>query len=107
VTCRYPLAGCTTLACTWCGARSTTSRALRQEFPHLRSRLPTPWSRSTRSSIERTIAWTATQNGRRVKLRYLGTTKNDAWLHTRRAGLNLQTLLNAGLARSGGAWALA
>lgn len=37
----------------------------------------------TRSSIERTIAWTATQNGRRVKLRYLGTTKNDAWLHTR------------------------
>ena len=31
----------------------------------------------TRSSIERTIAWTATQNGRRIRLRYLGTAKND------------------------------
>ncbi len=32
----------------------------------------------TRSSIERTIAWIATQNGRRVRLRYLGTARNDA-----------------------------
>ena len=41
----------------------------------------------TRSNIERTIAWIATQNGRRIKLRYIGTAKNDAWLHTRCAGL--------------------
>jgi Transposase DDE domain/Transposase domain (DUF772) len=61
----------------------------------------------TRSNIERTIAWTATQNGRRVKLRYIGTSKNDAWLHLRCAGLNLRTLVKAGLTRSGGAWALA
>jgi hypothetical protein len=61
----------------------------------------------TRSSIERTIAWIATQNGRRVRLRYIGTARNDAWLHNRCAGLNLRTLVNAGLTRSGGAWILA
>jgi hypothetical protein len=61
----------------------------------------------TRSNVERTIAWIATQNGRRVKLRYLGTAKNDAWLHTRCAGLNLRTLVKAGLTRRDGAWALA
>jgi len=61
----------------------------------------------TRSSIERTIAWIATQNGRRVRLRYIGTAKNDAWLHNRCAGLNLRTLVNGGLTRCGGAWILA
>ena len=61
----------------------------------------------TRSSVERTIAWIATQNGRRVRLRYIGTTKNDAWLHTRCAAINLRTLLRHGLTRSGGAWVLA
>ena len=61
----------------------------------------------TRSAIERIIAWTATQNGRRVRLRYLGTSKNDAWLHTRCAALNLRTLLRHGLTRRNGAWMLA
>ncbi len=61
----------------------------------------------TRLNIERTIAWIATQNGRRIKLRYIGTAKNDAWLHTRCAGLNLRTLAKAGLTRRGGVWALA
>ena len=61
----------------------------------------------TRSNIERTIAWTATHSGRRIRLRYIGTAKNSAWLHNRCAGLNLRTLVNAGLTRSGGAWALA
>jgi len=61
----------------------------------------------TRSNIERTIAWIATQSGRRVRLRYIGTAKNSAWLHNRCAGLNLRTLVKAGLTRSGGAWALA
>ncbi len=37
----------------------------------------------------------------------LRTAKNNAWLHNRCAGLNLRTLVNAGLTRSGGAWALA
>ena len=61
----------------------------------------------TRSAIERIIAWTATQNGHRVKLRYIGTAKNDAWLHARCAAINLRTLLRHGLTRRDGAWALA
>jgi hypothetical protein len=61
----------------------------------------------TRSAIERVIAWTATRNGRRIRLRYLGTAKNDAWLHTRCAAVNLRTLLRHGLTRSEGTWVLA
>jgi hypothetical protein len=61
----------------------------------------------TRSMVERVIAWTATQNGRRVNLRYIGTAKNDAWLHNRCAAINLRTLLNAGLTRRDGTWTLA
>jgi Transposase DDE domain len=61
----------------------------------------------TRSMVERVISWTATQNGRRVRLRYTGTARNDAWLHNRCAAINLRTLLRHGLTRSGGAWILA
>jgi hypothetical protein len=61
----------------------------------------------TRSAIERIISWTATQNGRRVRLRYLGAAKNNAWLHTRCAAINLRTLLRHGLTRRDGAWVLA
>jgi Transposase DDE domain/Transposase domain (DUF772) len=61
----------------------------------------------TRAAIERIIAWTATQNGRRIKLRYLGAAKNNAWLHTRCAAINLRTLLRHGLTRRDGAWVLA
>jgi hypothetical protein len=61
----------------------------------------------TRSMVERIISWTATQNQRRIRLRYVGTAKNDAWLHTRCAAINLRTLLRHGLTRSGGAWVLA
>jgi hypothetical protein len=61
----------------------------------------------TRSAIERVIAWTATQNGRRVRLRYLGASKNNAWLRTRCAALNLRTLINHGLTRHNGVWTLA
>jgi Transposase DDE domain len=45
----------------------------------------------TRSVIERIISWTATSNGRRIKLRYIGTAKNDAWLPNRCAAINLRT----------------
>ena len=61
----------------------------------------------TRSAIERIISWTATQNGHRVRLRYLGAAKNNAWLHTRCAAINLRTLLRHGLTRRDGAWVLA
>ncbi len=61
----------------------------------------------TRSNVERTVAQVATQNGRRVKLRYIGAVANDAWLHTRCAALNLRTLLRHGLTRLNGSWAIA
>jgi hypothetical protein len=61
----------------------------------------------TRSNIERTIAQAATQNGRRVKLRYIGVAKNNAWLHDRSAALNLRTLIKNGLTRLDGAWVIA
>jgi hypothetical protein len=60
----------------------------------------------TRSNVERIIAWTATQNGRRIKLRYLGVAKNHAWLRTRSAAINLRTLIKHGLTHRDGAWAL-
>ena len=66
-----------------------------------KKRLPTRWA------IERNMASTATQNGRSVRLRSLGTARNDAWLHTRCAALNLRTLLRHGLTRRDGAWMLA
>ncbi len=61
----------------------------------------------TRSNVERTVAQVATQNGRRVKLRHIGTATNNAWLHTRCAALNLRTLLRHGLTRINGTWAIA
>jgi transposase len=61
----------------------------------------------TRSNVERTISHVATQNGRRIKLRYRGTDTNNAWLRGRAAALNLRTLLKHGLTRREGAWILA
>jgi hypothetical protein len=60
----------------------------------------------TRSTVERVIAFTATQGGRRVKLRYLSVIKNNDWFHTRCAAINLRTLTTRGLTRRNGAWAL-
>ena len=57
--------------------------------------------------VERIVAWTATDRGHRVKLRYLGVDKNRAWLRTRCAAINLRTLVKSGLTRKEGAWALA
>ena len=57
--------------------------------------------------VERVVAWTATSRGRWIKLRYLGVDKNHAWLRTRCAAINLRTLINSGLTRGNGAWALA
>jgi hypothetical protein len=49
----------------------------------------------------------ATRGGRRLKLRYLGTARNNAWLKNRTAALNLRNLISRGLTRDNGAWALA
>jgi IS5 family transposase len=60
--------------------------------------------RATRPHVERTVAQVATSRGRRIKLRYRGTAKNNAWLKTRTAAVNLATLLRHGLTRAGGTW---
>ena len=61
--------------------------------------------RQHRPMVERSIAWLVRGSNR--KLRYRGVTKNNAWLHNRTAALNLRRLLNLGLTRHDGAWALA
>jgi hypothetical protein len=43
--------------------------------------------------VERVISQIANRGGRRLKLRYRGTAKNNAWLTRRTAGLNLRNLL--------------
>jgi hypothetical protein len=63
--------------------------------------------RKYRPNIERVIAQVASRGGRRLKLRYLGTAKNNAWLKHRTAALNLRNLIGRGLTRRHGAWALA
>jgi len=60
-----------------------------------------------RPNVERTVAHVATRGGRRLKLRYRGTIKNNAWLKRRTAGLNLRNLIGRGLTHREGTWTLA
>ena len=60
-----------------------------------------------RPNVERVISQVASRGGRRLKLRYLGTAKNNAWLKNRAAALNLRNLIGRGLIHTSGAWALA
>jgi transposase-like protein DUF772/DDE family transposase len=63
--------------------------------------------RKFRPNVERVISQIANLGGRRLKLRYRGTVKNNAWLTRRTAGLNLRNLLSRGLTRTAGVWVLA
>jgi hypothetical protein len=54
--------------------------------------------------VERSLAW-LTRGNRRVPHR--GVIKNNAWLHTRVAALNLRRLLRLGLHLDHGRWTLA
>jgi hypothetical protein len=60
-----------------------------------------------RPSVERAIAHVATWRGRRLKLRYRGVAKNNAWFKRRTAAVNLRNLVGRGLARRDGGWVLA
>jgi hypothetical protein len=60
--------------------------------------------RQHRPMVERSIAW-LTRGNRRVPFR--GITKNNAWLQTRIAALNLRRLLALGLQHQAGRWVLA
>jgi hypothetical protein len=85
--------------------RDDLLRAARREWktnPDLPARY-----RQHRPNIERVIAQIATWRGRRLKLRYRGTTSNHAWLKRRTAVLNLRNLIGRGLNRQGGTWVLA
>ena len=62
--------------------------------------------RKYRPNVERVISQVASRGGRRLKLRYRGTTKNHAWLTRRTAGLNLRNLVGRGLAYQAGVWVL-
>jgi Transposase domain (DUF772)/Transposase DDE domain len=77
-------------------------RAARRDWPGLREDYMT-----YRPNVERAVAQVATFRGRRLKLRYRGQTKNNAWLKHRTAALNLRNLIGKGLTRRAGAWALA
>ena len=63
--------------------------------------------RNFRPNVERVISQIASRGGRRIKLRYRGTVKNNAWLTRRTAGLNLRNLIGHGLTRTAGVWVLA
>ena len=85
--------------------RDAILRAARQDWaarPGLRADY-----RKYRPNVERVISQAATRGGRRLKLRYLGTARNNAWLKNRTAALNLRTLISRGLTRENGTWALA
>jgi hypothetical protein len=73
-----------------------------REDDHLRATY-----RQHRPMVERSIAWLVGPKGRCRTLRYRGAAAGDWWLHTRMAALNLRRLLNLGLVRHTGTWALA
>jgi hypothetical protein len=60
-----------------------------------------------RPNVERAIAQIATSRGRRIKLRYRGVARNNAWLRRRTAAVNLRNMISRGLTRQAGAWTLA
>jgi len=69
--------------------------------PDLRERY-----RRHRPNVERVVSQVASRGGRRLKLRYRGTDRNNAWLKRRTAALNLRNLINRGLEFAQG-WVLA
>lgn len=101
-------------------ARCTTSKTgrkivLHEHDDHLRSARQT-WATDPdlraeyakhRPNVERVVSQVATRGGRRLKLRYRGTVKNNAWLKRRTAALNLRNLIRRGLNHMNGAWILA
>lgn len=61
--------------------------------------------RSKRPMVERSIAWFTARGHRKV--RYRGTERNQFFVHTRSAAINLRRLLQLGLQRQERAWLLA
>jgi len=59
--------------------------------------------RQHRPMVERSLAWLTRGNR---KLRYIGTTKNNAWRHLRASAVNLRRLTALGLDRDHDTWVL-
>jgi IS5 family transposase len=108
-------------ACRGCPlrARCTTSKTGRALILHPRDALlrQARWDwaehpelretyRRHRPMVERTISWLVGTRGRSRRVFHIGVDKNDAWLHTRAAALNLRRLTRLGLDHIDGAWAL-
>jgi hypothetical protein len=55
--------------------------------------------------VERTIAWLVIRGHRKVP--YRGVARNQLWLTTRLAALNLRRLINLGLHHRADGWAVA
>ena len=95
-------------------ARCTTSQRGRtitvDEHHDLRAANKARWAkeetqdtyRNLRPSVERTIAWLTRGKARRVP--YRGITRNQQWLTTRTAAINLRRLINLGLAHTTTGW---
>jgi hypothetical protein len=60
--------------------------------------------RQHRPMVERTIAWLVARGHRKV--RYRGVERNQQWLATRLAALNLRRMINLGLTRNDHGWAM-
>jgi Transposase DDE domain/Transposase domain (DUF772) len=71
-----------------------TQPVLREDYRHYRP------------NVERVISQVASRGSRRLKLRYRGTARNNAWLKNRTAALNLRNLIRRGLTHHHGAWVL-
>jgi len=61
--------------------------------------------RRWRPMVERTLAWVVARGNRR--LRYRGVVRNQQWLATRAAAINLRRLIALGLSRAETGWAIA
>jgi len=61
--------------------------------------------RAHRPLVERTLAWLVAGGNRRV--RYRGVARNQMWLASRLAAVNLRRLINLGLSRDGSGWLVA
>jgi hypothetical protein len=86
------------------GAHDALLRQARRDWaqdPELQARY-----RRHRPNVERVISQLASRGGRRLRLRYLGTANNNAWLKRRTAALNLRNLIGRGLTHRDGTWAL-
>lgn len=79
--------------------QQTAARRRAATDPHWQSAY-----RRWRPPVERAVAWLVAGANRR--LRYRGTIKNNTWIHTRAAALNLRTLIKLGLHRTEGRWSL-